>query len=212
MHDGPDTTIEDEPSDAALLSATSAGDRDAFEAFVERHAPALWRFLVLAMRTNEDAEDVMQQTFLAAWKGASGARVERGARPWLFTIARHAAERVGRRTVRRADQEASLEALGEAAGFASEQATPEAFAEALEAQDLLEAALGDLASDDRAVLVLRDVEGLDGRATAEALGLTLAAMKSRLHRARLHLAVAVRRRAPSLASDPAKEANTERSS
>jgi len=196
MHDGPDTTIEDEPSDAALLSATSAGDRDAFEAFVERHAPALWRFLVLAMRTNEDAEDVMQQTFLAAWKGASGARVERGARPWLFTIARHAAERVGRRTVRRADQEASLEALGEAAGFASEQATPEAFAEALEAQDLLEAALGDLASDDRAVLVR----------------LTLAAMKSRLHRARLHLAVAVRRRAPSLASDPAKEANTERSS
>lgn len=194
-----------ERSDAELLAAASGGDRDAFATFVDRHAASLWRFLHTHLRSDEDAEDVMQQTFIAAWKGAGGARAEGGARPWLFTIARHAAERVGRRTVRRAERESSLEALGESAGFACTDTTPEAVAEALEAHDLLDAALSDLDANDRAVLALRDVEGLDGHATARALGLTLAAMKSRLHRARLHLAAAVRRRAPSLASDPRSE-------
>lgn len=183
-----------ERSDEELLAEAGRENRPAFAAFFDRHAGALWRFLSHHLGSEADAEDVLQQTFLAAWRGAAGARVEHGARPWLFTIARHAAERAGRRRRRREAHEASLETLGEAAGFACVEFTPEHVAEALEEKDLLEAALGALEPEEREVIVMRDIEGWSGQEAADVLGLTLAAQKSRLHRARLRLAAEVRRR------------------
>ena len=92
--------------------------------------------------------------------------------------------------------EAPLDALGESAGFGCEEVTPAALAAVVEERALLSAALDDLNPRDREVILLRDVEGLSGAEVAAVLGVNLAAQKSRLHRARLRLAAAVRRRVP----------------
>jgi len=181
-----------ETTDAELLAAAGRGDRPAFAVFVERHARVLWRFLRPWLGAEADAEDALQQTFLAAWRGAASARVADGARPWLFAIARHEAGRLGRLRRRRREHEDSLERLGEAAGFACETLTPERAAEAVEERARLEQALASLDPEDREVLVLRDVEGWTGPEAAEVLAISLAAEKSRLHRARLRLAAALR--------------------
>ena len=89
---------------------------------------------------------------------------------------------------------APLPELGEAAGWGSE--SPEAEVLRAERRARLARALDALAPEDREVLVLRDLEELTGEETAAALGLSLAAMKSRLHRARLRLAAQLRRNGP----------------
>lgn len=80
--------------------------------------------------------------------------------------------------------------LGLQAGWGSDN--PEALALAAERRDTLARALESLSSGDREVLILRDIEGLRGPEAAEVLGLGERALKSRLHRARLRLAVALR--------------------
>ena len=83
-----------------------------------------------------------------------------------------------------------LMTLGLEAGWGSDD--PEALAIAAERRDTLTWALQTLSFTDREVLILRDVEGLNGREAAEVLGITGRALKSRLHRARLRLAGALR--------------------
>lgn len=180
--------------DAALLQRSAAGDADAFAQFVARHRAGVHRFTTMLAHDAHDAEEVLQQTFVQAYRHAAGARVDGGARAWLLTIARHALARM-RREAHAADT-VSLEQLGREAGFADPAATPERVAAAVESRDLLHAALAALAPADREVLVLRELEQLDGDRTAAVLGLSLEAMKSRLHRARLRLLAEVRRRMP----------------
>jgi RNA polymerase sigma-70 factor (ECF subfamily) len=153
----------------------------------------VYRYARALVRGDADAEDVLQQTFVSAWKGAAQARAVTSARPWLFTIARHAAYRLGRRHVGepRVDDVESVEELGERAGFACDD-SPELLVMALEERATLQRALSSLAPDDREIVTLRDVEGLSGPEAASVLGITLDAEKSRIHRARLRLAAALR--------------------
>ncbi|MCU0616093.1 MAG: RNA polymerase sigma factor [Gemmatimonadaceae bacterium] len=184
----------DTPSDATLLRATVAGDTTAFDQFVTRHAAHVHRFLASLGVRDADADDAMQDTFVAAWRGAHGFRGDGTARAWLFTIARNAVRHTARRRVGEPDHFApldaadSLDAIALAAGWgsASESSTADRV-------QLVQVALQQLEALDRDILVLRDMEGLSGDETAAALELTLPAMKSRLHRARLRLAVIVRR-------------------
>lgn len=187
--------------DAALLARCVEGHQPSCAAFVDRHLPALWRFVSAICADRVTAEDVLQDTLLDALRGApgfvarGGATDPRAARAWLYTIARHRAGRLHRRRVGEPahfEDEESIEALGAAAGFGEEPASPERAFSAHEERVALEAALARLADADREVLVLRDVEGLSGEEAAEVLGIPLAAVKTRLHRARLRLAAAVR--------------------
>jgi RNA polymerase sigma-70 factor, ECF subfamily len=183
----------DDLSDAALLTATVAGDTTAFDRFVTRHAAHVHRFLASLGVLDADADDAMQDTFVAAWRGASGFRGDGTARAWLFTIARNAVRHAARRRVGEPDRFApleaadSLDAIALAAGWGSD-----AQSSASDRVQLVHVALQQLDAPDREILVLRDMEGLSGDETAAALELSLPAMKSRLHRARLRLAVAVR--------------------
>lgn len=190
-----------EATDCELLRATAAGDGDAFARFVARHRAAVYRYL----RTrggDADAEDAMQQTFVQAWRTAATIVVEGSARAWLFTVARHALQRLARRTPTTLDPaQEPIDTLGERAGFAAEDATPDRFAAAAEERDLLRTALASLPDVDREILTLRDLEQLPGEEVAELLALSLPAMKSRLHRARLHLVAALR---PLLPEAPAR--------
>ena len=141
------------------------------------------------------AEDVLQETFLAAWRAAGSFEGRSAARTWLLTIARnqawHHRERAARLPV---DDGAELPELGEAAGWGAQ--SPEEGALRSERRALLARALAALAPEDREVLVLRDLEELTGEEAAAALGLSLAAVKSRLHRARQRLAAELRRDGP----------------
>ncbi len=182
--------VDAEADDRELMRRAAVGDRAAFASLVERHRAAVFRLAGVLTRSPAAAEDVLQETFLAALRGASGYRGDAPVKSWLFTIARHAASRLARRADQVPAEQRTLEALGAAAGWG--QPDVEAIVAAAEERAALADALAALAPDDREVLVLRDLEGRSGEDTARVLGLSLAAMKSRLHRARLHLAAALR--------------------
>lgn len=169
--------------DRDLLRRSAAGDREAFVNFVDRHAGAVLRFLISLQATPDDAEDALQECFVAAWRGAATYRGEDSARGWLFAIARNALRRQHRRRVGEPRRMESLEELGMQAGWGTAGDLVMRF----EAEDELAWAMGQLPREEREAVTLRDLEGLTGAETAEALGLTLPAMKSRLHRGRLRL-------------------------
>jgi RNA polymerase sigma-70 factor (ECF subfamily) len=177
-------------TDAALLSAAASGDASAFTTFMRAHQAAVHRHLV-AFVGHDDVDDALQETFIAAWRGAGSFHGDGSARGWLFTIARNVVRHQVRRRVDEPAQLESLDDLAEQAGWGSipdERARPEAAI----ARELLTVAFARLPEEERVVLTLRELDGLSGDETAALLNLSLAAMKSRLHRARLHLAAVLR--------------------
>ena len=175
---GADATDED------LVRLSAGGDREAFEALVARHGEALFRYASRTCGSDRDGEDALQDGLLAAWRGAGTFRGEASARTWLFQVVIHACRRRHRR---RAGEPERHDAVEAAEGLPSEQRGAEERVASAETAAVLERALSAMDAEAREVLLLRDVEGLSGEEAAAALGIGLAAMKSRLHRARLEL-------------------------
>lgn len=109
-----------------------------------------------------------------------------------MTITRNAASRIHRRRVGEPKEHVPLHELGESAGWGATD-DPEHLTAQGERRAMLQHALGTLSEDERAVIVLRDLEGLAGPEAADVLGLPLPTMKTRLHRARLRLMATLRR-------------------
>lgn len=165
---------------------------------MRRHEAAVYRFALAIARSQADAEDAMQEAFVAAYQHASTYRAEASVRTWLLTMARNAVWRQRRRlacdVVDEALDDVDEWRIAEAAGWG--QISPEQAAISAAERERLHAALNALPTAEREVLVLRELEELSGEDTARVLGLSLAAMKSRLHRARLRLAAALRAEGP----------------
>jgi RNA polymerase sigma-70 factor (ECF subfamily) len=174
--------------DQALLRSSAAGDRGAFERFVLRHQAPVFRYLRSMAPNEADAEDALQEAFVRAWRSAGTYRGGASARGWILTVARNAVRRSQRRRAGEPASFETVESLGLSAGWGEEQDVLEGLAR----RDLLRRALGSLPDEDREILVLRELEGFSGDEVADVLGITSAAMKSRLHRARLRLVVALR--------------------
>lgn len=179
-----------EATDEDLVRRCAGGDRGAFERLVERHEDSLYRFAVRACGGEREAEDAMQDGLLAAWRGAATFRGDSSARTWLFQVVLNACRRRHRR---RAGQVGPDEPMEAAAEVTAPESGPEERAAARQVGRAIDAALAELSDEAREVVLLRDVEGLSGEETAAALGIGLAAMKSRLHRARLDLKEKVER-------------------
>jgi len=173
-----------EPTDEALVARCAAGDRTAFDLLVDRHGAALYRFARRRCGGSGQAEDAVQDGLLAAWRGASTFRGEAAARTWLFQVVLHACRRGSRRRAGEPDRHEGLE---EAERLPSGDAAADLRVDARRTTGALERALAGLPDESREVLLLRDVEGLGGEEAAEVLGISIAAMKSRLHRGRLEL-------------------------
>ncbi|MBI3207008.1 MAG: sigma-70 family RNA polymerase sigma factor [Myxococcales bacterium] len=171
--------------DAELIARAASGDRAAFTELVERHRAAVHRYARSLTKNDADAEDALQRTFLAVWRSAATFRGPASARSWLFTVARNAALRQARPRREDATEPEALAELGARAGWGTD--SPHALLEGAEVRARLGAALARLDADDREVIVLRDLEGLSGDEASSVLGLSLSALKSRLHRARLRL-------------------------
>lgn len=182
----------DHPLDADLIGATARGDRAAFGVLMTRYQRPVLHLARALVRDAQLAEDVLQETFLAAFRAAATYRGDAPVSAWLYGIARHTAHRALRRGREVASDDRALERLALSAGWGSSDV--ERAAASAQLRDRLAAALAELPDDDREILMLRDGLGLSGAETAGALGVGLAAMKSRLHRARLHLAGRLRER------------------
>lgn len=167
------------PSDSELVRAARLGDAAAAERLLIRHAPLILRFARSMCTRTEDAEDVAQEALITAARAFRDLRTDH-VESWLFAVTRSFCGRTRRR---RKGQPAETEPL-EAEVLAGGDGGPEQALATAELGLVLERAVRNLDPDKRAVLVLRDVEGLPAAQVAAMLGLEVGAVKSRLHRAR----------------------------
>lgn len=198
----------DARDDAELLAAARSGDRRALETLLARHEAQVYRFGRKMCGDPEDAKDVLQETLLAAARGARDFRGASSISTWLYSIARSFCIKKRRRSVfAPAGGERSLEgdAAAEAKRLASNDPNAEEALAGKQVEAALERAIRSLDPKYREVLVLRDVEGLSAPEVAEVLGVGVDAVKSRLHRARLAVREQV---APLLGIAPAPAAGT----
>jgi RNA polymerase sigma-70 factor (ECF subfamily) len=182
-------------SDAELVQRAKSGDLEAFEALTNRYEQRVYSLALRMLRQEQDAEDVTQQTFLSALEHLSGFRGEASFSTWLLRIATHAALKVIRK--RKGLDTVSIEEATEGTNdsdaiphpeyIADWRQSPEELVHKNEIKRLLDEALGHLDEKHRMVFLLRDVEGLSVKETAEALDLSESNTKVRLLRARLQL-------------------------
>lgn len=181
--------------DAQLVALAKAGELSAFEALVHRHERAAYSLARRILQNEQDAEDVTQQAFLSAVEHLAGFREEASFKTWLLRIATHAALKVIRK--RKGLDTVSLEEATEVSEdvdsiphpeyIADWRQSPEQLVERNETRRLLDEALALLDEKHRLVFLLRDVEGMSVKETADALGLSESNVKVRLLRARLQL-------------------------
>jgi RNA polymerase sigma-70 factor, ECF subfamily len=184
-----------EVADPELVRRAQAGELNAFDTLATRYEGRVYSLALRMLRHEQDAEDVTQQTFLSALEHLGGFRGEASFATWLLRIATHAALKVIRK--RKGLDTVSLEETTETQGeseaiphpeyIADWRQSPERLVQTNETRRLLEEALGQLDEKHRLVFLLRDVEGLSVKETAETLGLSEANTKVRLLRARLQL-------------------------
>ena len=172
--------------DDQLIAAIAAGDDTALRALFSRHAPWLAARLRSALPA-PDVEDVLQETFLAVWRGAGSYRPQGTAGGWLWGVARRQAALFLRR---RGPAELALPAIIQADG--RQDVDPAEAALARAAIDDAVGVLGPAGSPDREVWRLMYVEDRPVAEVAELLGVPEGTVKSRAHRARRLLRAALR--------------------
>jgi RNA polymerase sigma-70 factor, ECF subfamily len=163
------------------------GDRCALASVLRHHRRAIERMCTRLSAHPLDTEDVIQETYLAIVHNIGRFRGEATFLTWAYTLVRTASGRA-----RRADQMhwRRVEALRWAGDLPGHAANTRPADELLAADELgrrIAEALGSLSSTDREVLLMRDVEGWSAKEVAERIGLTVPAVKTRLHRARTAL-------------------------
>ncbi len=177
--------------DSDLVARLKAGDQAAYAQLVNDHAARIYRLALRMMGNETDAEDVLQETFLSAFKSIDNFEERASLSTWLYRIATNAA------LMRLRRKEPELVSVEEPVERDDGDLLPRQFFDfcCLPEEDFLRAearaemlrAIDELPATLRSVFILRDVEGLSTEETAAALDLSISAVKSRLMRARLKL-------------------------
>ena len=172
--------------DLAVVDRILSGDRRAYEQLVRRHERRVFRVTFAVLGNFEDAEEAMQDTFVKAFRHISQFRRESRFTTWLTRIAIN--EALQRRQSRK--EFVPLDESSGAAQFVPRRyemwrADPEKLYGKRELRQIIEAAIQSLPAIYREAFVLRDVEEMSAEEAAEAIGITVGALKSRLLRARL---------------------------
>jgi RNA polymerase sigma-70 factor, ECF subfamily len=169
------------------------GGPEARAELVAREGPTVLRMLRHLTHSEERAREAFQDTFVAAFSAARTYEPREGpVGPWLLAIARNVTRRNHRKVQREQVEDPALLDLGVAAGWGADEI--ERALDLGTRRTLLAQALASLEPEARELVLLRDVSGLPGESAAHVLGITLAAQKSRLHRARLALVAAYRQK------------------
>lgn len=173
------------------LQALRAGDREEFARMVEKYSGLIYRLGLKMMGDAQDAEDILQETFIKAYRHLDGFDGRSSLSTWLYRIATNEALMTLRRKrpqmVSVEDPYPNEDSLPEPMQIVDWCCHPESEMMSEESQRHLDQAIETLTESLRVVFLLRDIEGLSTRETAEVLGLSEAAVKTRLSRARLHL-------------------------
>jgi RNA polymerase sigma-70 factor, ECF subfamily len=167
--------------DIHLLGRVRAGDREAFAGLFDRHAPTVLALLVRILGTRAEAEEVLQEVFLQAWRQAS--RYEPGRatpRGWLLVLARSRALDVVRSREARRRRESDLSADASQAVPAAAPLGTERM-EADERREQVHSALDLLPSEQRRCIEMAFFDGLTQTQIAQLLGAPLGTVKSRIH-------------------------------
>jgi RNA polymerase sigma-70 factor (ECF subfamily) len=183
--------MSDWEAERALLARIRQGDKAACAECIEIHSAGVYRLARRLVHTDSEAEEVVQETFLSAFKAIDSFEGHARLSTWLYRIAHNAALM----HLRRGEPEA---VSVDTPAFDADSATvprqlfdwcclPESDYDTAEARLELERAIHALPEKLRAVFVLRELEALSTEATAVALDLSLEVVKTRLHRARLWL-------------------------
>lgn len=171
--------------DGSLIRAAQNGDVEAFAEIVRRYERRLRLVLLRVLGDERDVEEATQDAFVQAWRNLDRYRGEAAVFTWLYRIGvNEALARRRRKRLETVDLETSE---SESARYVRRDTQPEASAESADVRTQVMAALRTLPEDHREAVVLRDIAGLSNEEVAEALGLSVAAAKSRIHRGRLQL-------------------------
>jgi RNA polymerase sigma factor (sigma-70 family) len=174
-------------SDEKLIALTRRGRDEAFETLVERYRPRLLGFLQHMLRSREDAEDVLQEVYVAALRAIRADDRPIQTKPWLYKIARNRAlNHMRRRT------DVPVESMDTFETSAGRSAL-----EAVAGRERLNEIVGDvhnLPETQRTALILREFDALSYQQIAETMDTTVPAVKSLLVRARIGLATAAQER------------------
>ncbi|MFQ5914299.1 MAG: RNA polymerase sigma factor [Nitrospinota bacterium] len=185
----PETTAKETSTDweSQVLARFRGGEVEAFEEIVLCYQDRLYNTIYRMSWNEDETRDVLQDTFLKAFRSLGDFRGESSIGTWLY--------RIGINTFlqrRSKDRPESIEdlpleefQLSFREGLRVRPPTPEEALEEKQGRTLLENAIAKLPEEYRQVLVLRDVEGRSANETSELLGISVPAVKSRLHRARL---------------------------
>ncbi|MEU6987871.1 RNA polymerase sigma factor [Streptomyces sp. NPDC046324] len=166
--------------DERLIKAAQDGDVTSLTTVVMESQPHVRKFARALCASPQDAEDAAQEALIILYRKIGTLRATGALASWMFRIVRNECLRQVRLFVSRGDG-ASTEG-----DLSAEPSAEEAVLHRLEVERLA-AAVSALPRDQRQVLIMRDVQGLPGKTVARSLGLSDAAMKSRLHRARAAL-------------------------
>lgn len=186
-------TVSGDPifDESLLVAQTREGDARAFNALVRRYEGKIFRLAQHITQNREDAEDVLQETFLKAYEHLDQFQGNSKFYTWIVRIAVN--QSLMKLRKRRSDKTVSIDEsidTGEdtvAREIAAWDESPEERYSREELSSILTSAIDSLAAPYREVFVLRDLEELSTEETAEALSLSIPAVKSRLLRARLQL-------------------------
>lgn len=172
-------------------SPLSAPTPENFDRLYRDHVDLMYRFATRLCGETEAAKDLVQETFLNAYRGFNKFRGDARISTWLYTIASRACIRMRRKRKGAPERELSLDEFiptsdGEfRLQIPMEGQTPEEALQNKELRQALDAAINRLPKKYKMVLVLRDMEGLSAKEVGAIMGLNERAVKSRLHRARL---------------------------
>lgn len=184
MEPQPEEVLSQQATDGALVRAARLGDVQAFAVIVDRHGPAMYRYAVRLLHHDADAVEVVQESFISAWKNLHTFQGRSNLRTWLFRL-------VSRRS---ADLQRTRRPIPISDDLLSTM-TPSAHDDPLQQamdDELLQAlrrALAELPLHQRASWLLREVEAMSYDEIATALALPVGSVRGHLHRARKALAM-----------------------
>ncbi len=167
-----------EVGEAVLVAAARDGDSDAFEVLVRRHQGAVYGVALRMLGSEVDAQDAAQDAFVQAWSALARFRGDSAFSTWLYRIVTNRCLNI---LAKRRPSDPLADELVDARDDPAELAAGRARMQAVGAAVLR------LGPEQRAALVLREFQGLSYDEIADVLGVTVAAVKGRIHRARLGL-------------------------
>ena len=180
-----------ETANQVSIDALRAGDRDAFAQFVDATSTHVYRVAVKILGNEQDSEDVLQETYLKAFRSLRDFEGRSSLTTWIYRIAVNEALMLIRRRkvqmVSLEDGDDDQDPVGKGMAITDWCCLPESDLLSAEAQAFMDQAIQKLSMNLRVVFIMRDMEGLSIQETAEALGISEGVIKARLLRARLRL-------------------------